>query len=525
MSTVGSGLAVTRPEGELQRKCESCEEEEKHTIQRKVAESGAIVAGSGHDFSKVPVFAGDEAGEILSALQPKLTIGVAGDPLEQEADRVARDVMSMSQRHPQGKVAPRPAIQTKRATGPATTVSPAMERQLESVSGGQLLPDGARAFFEPRFGHDFSAVRVHTGPVADRLNRMVNARAFTSSQHIFFREGEYNPESDSGRELLAHELTHVLHQGGGLLRKPTDCGRSSVRTPEEGGEESERQTAVPAIQADFAIAPPNPTAEAKLLTASQVAEAIKYNEIKLARAGADLIRQLRDVLGISPDPPDIDEDLANAIASWQAANNLTQDGKLGPNTAAPLFRELRAEGLTGEATALANLIRRGRVRTGPTYAPHGVVAAPAGAGRHVAFALAATFDNDPANGIFASCCEVRQEISWDATMGASFAATGNPVPHAGFPAAHPADTLIEDRDATNTVRYGHRAGFGGGVAGNRYLNAAGNLDQANGVTFDGHDDPHMFAADTGRMRFRISVIDVCNENKQIGGTDTITINW
>ncbi len=471
-------------------------------------------------------------------VQAKLTIGSAGDSFEQEADRVAGLVMRMPEPSLQRRAAPGQqwgvnVIQRRAATDHAAAVSPEVESRIQSIGSGQPLPGATRAFFEPRFGYDFSGVRVHTGASADDLNRTLNARAFTRGQGIFFRQGEYNPDSHSGRELLAHELTHVLQQGGGLQRKLADetddnkeRDRESVRTPEDG-DDSERQTSVPSIQADFAIEPPNPTADAGSLTAAQVQAAIQYNTIKIGAADAALIGTLRDVLGIGKDPAVIDEDFVNAVARWQAANNLAQNGKLGPDTAAPLFRELRAEGLSAESKTLASLVRRGRVRTGPTYTPHGVVTAPAGAGRHVPFALAATFDHDPDNGIFASCCEVRQEISWDAAMAASFAATppGNPVPHAGFPAAQPVDTFIEDRDAANAQRYGHRTGFGGGVAGNRYVNAAGNLAQASGATFEGHDDPHMFAADTGQMRFRISVVDVCNENRQIGGTDTITINW
>ena len=63
------------------------------------------------------------------------------------------------------------------------------------------------------------------------------------------------------------------------------------------------------------------------------------------------------------------------------------------------------------------------------------------------------------------------------------------------------------------------------MAGNRYVDAAGTLAQANGVRFEGSDNPTGPAAMVGQWRFRLSVVDVCNENRQIGGTDNITINW
>lgn len=94
-------------------------------------------------------------------------------------------------------------------------VSPEVESSIQRAQGGgQPLGDTVRARMEPTFGADFSAVRIHTGDGADQLNRQLSARAFTAGSDIFFGQGEYNPGSSAGRELLAHELTHVV-QGGG----------------------------------------------------------------------------------------------------------------------------------------------------------------------------------------------------------------------------------------------------------------------------------------------------------------------
>jgi outer membrane protein OmpA-like peptidoglycan-associated protein len=83
-------------------------------------------------------------------------------------------------------------------------------------SPGHTLDASARAFMEPRFGHDFSRVRVHTDARADASAREVSARAYTVGQHIVFRRGEYDLRSDTGRRLLAHELAHTLQQRGGV---------------------------------------------------------------------------------------------------------------------------------------------------------------------------------------------------------------------------------------------------------------------------------------------------------------------
>lgn len=85
---------------------------------------------------------------------------------------------------------------------------------------GQSLAGGARDYFESRFGHDFSGVRLHTGPSAEGSAAELGARAYTVGEHIVFAHGQYDPYSRSGRLLLAHELTHVLQQRSELRRSP-----------------------------------------------------------------------------------------------------------------------------------------------------------------------------------------------------------------------------------------------------------------------------------------------------------------
>jgi hypothetical protein len=89
-----------------------------------------------------------------------------------------------------------------------------LETHIEKEKGnGQSLSDGIREPMERVFGADFSSVKVHTDTEADVMNRQLNARAFTTGQDIFFREGEYSPGSGVGQKLIAHELTHVVQQG------------------------------------------------------------------------------------------------------------------------------------------------------------------------------------------------------------------------------------------------------------------------------------------------------------------------
>ncbi len=98
-----------------------------------------------------------------------------------------------------------------------------VEQQISAQSGGgQAIPDVNRQMFESTMGHDFSGVNVHTDSQSDNLNKEVGARAFTTGNDIFFRQGEYNPGSADGQKLLAHELTHVVQQGGAGVKAKAD---------------------------------------------------------------------------------------------------------------------------------------------------------------------------------------------------------------------------------------------------------------------------------------------------------------
>src|SRR5207253_7520852 len=108
--------------------------------------------------------------------------------------------------------ADREGIPQRTATqaGAIDAVPPIVHEVLRSP-GSPLNPD-TRAFFEPRFGFDFSAVRVHTDERADRSARAVNALAYTVGEDVGFRGDAYAPHSAKGRRLLAHELSHVVQQ-------------------------------------------------------------------------------------------------------------------------------------------------------------------------------------------------------------------------------------------------------------------------------------------------------------------------
>ena len=113
---------------------------------------------------------------------------------------------------------PEEKIQRKAEGQPDVSANIAAESQ-NSLSGGKPLPLGVRRFMEPRFKADFSNVKIHTSDKSAKLNRQLNAHAFATSNHIFFGKNKFQPETDDGKELIAHELTHTIQQGGAVQRK------------------------------------------------------------------------------------------------------------------------------------------------------------------------------------------------------------------------------------------------------------------------------------------------------------------
>lgn len=192
-------------------------------------------------------------------IQKKLSVGSANDSYEVEADQVADKVMKMSE--PASNITHSGALvqrkcahceqEEKLQMKPlAESISPLIQRsspesgreshapnhvenQINSSKGsGNSMDKGTKNFMESRFGTDFSNVKIHTGSDAVQMSRELGAQAFVVGNDIYFNEGKYNPNSDSGKHLLAHELTHTVQQVGGIGRKiQKRCGRRSQTNP------------------------------------------------------------------------------------------------------------------------------------------------------------------------------------------------------------------------------------------------------------------------------------------------------
>jgi hypothetical protein len=118
--------------------------------------------------------------------------------------------------------------------------------------GGQPLDERTRADMEASLGHDFGGVRVHTGATASRSAESVQANAYTVGNDIVFRGGGYQPDTPSGRHLLAHELTHVVQQRSGPVDGTPTAGGVSVSDPRDRFEQAADQVADQIVQRDAA---------------------------------------------------------------------------------------------------------------------------------------------------------------------------------------------------------------------------------------------------------------------------------
>jgi pyrrolidone-carboxylate peptidase len=158
-----------------------------------------------------------ECGKKKSGLQRKLNIGASNDPLEQEADRIADQVMAA----PAQSTASNAPLHIQRyagqAPGQAETAPASVERVL--ASSGRSLEPNLQQDMEQRFNHDFSRVRVHIGSAAEQSARDINAHAYTVGHNIVFGARQFVPDGHEGRRLLAHELTHVVQQSNHFSSK------------------------------------------------------------------------------------------------------------------------------------------------------------------------------------------------------------------------------------------------------------------------------------------------------------------
>lgn len=223
--------AKALPVTHVQRKCAACEEEQKKDIQRKCAHC---------EEEDKNLQRKEQAPEQNTVLVQDVNTDqhVATAPVQRKCAHCEEEEKKM---------------QRKEESPQTTSADSGLNDYVSNLSGrGHTLPDDVRGYYEPRFGYNFNNVRVHTDTVAAKSAQSINALAYTTGSNIVFNSGQYAPQSDTGKRLLAHELTHVVQQGAG----------TGAHVQKQEGEESTDTTgtatgsgnAVP----DFGTTPPEP---------------------------------------------------------------------------------------------------------------------------------------------------------------------------------------------------------------------------------------------------------------------------
>jgi hypothetical protein len=260
--------------GILQRKCKKCRENEK-ILQRSAVNSASetvppivheVLRSPGqpldastrafieprfsHDFSQTPVHSKSPA-----SIQAKLTVNAPGDIYEQEADRIAHQVMAQPANTNVSSTSTRIQRFSGQMSGGMNAAPSSVDQAL--ASSGRPLEPTLRQDMEQRFGQDFSRVRVHTGTAAEQSAHDVNAHAYTVGPNVVFSAGRYAPETYEGRRLIAHELTHVVQQARSPIHhiqrdKGSPPKATTPKSPEEAPESKKVLAQVSAIERNWA---------------------------------------------------------------------------------------------------------------------------------------------------------------------------------------------------------------------------------------------------------------------------------
>ncbi len=229
---------------------------------------------------------------LAAGVQTKLQISTPGDAFELEADRVADQVMRM----------PDPFSSSESSASRTTeSEAPLIRRQVNSevstanvssdftsrLGAGVPLDTASRSFFEPRFGHDFSSVRVYANDAAAESAASIDAQAYTVGHDVVFGAGHWSPDTTAGRRLLAHELAHVTQQS-----------KSSTGAPSTSSEPEADVTAATVARGGRVTSKLSPAA-----TGVQRAVTTWTPPVRADKAGTSTVDSRTWEVPISPSPP------------------------------------------------------------------------------------------------------------------------------------------------------------------------------------------------------------------------------
>jgi Domain of unknown function (DUF4157) len=376
-------------------------------------------------------------------------------------------------------------------TSDSVSVPPFVQEVLQS--SGRPLDAATRSFFEPRFGHDFARVRVHTDGSAALAAAAVKANAFTVGQDVVFGAAQFAPASSAGRRLLAHELTHVVQQqahtslpghltigpaSDDFEREADDVASSVGRGENANVEKGVAARSANTIQRDLLTEPPAVPAPAQPdLTPDQIQRAIAFNRRRYDEPNTRIIQ---DILG-GPVTGVWSDGNIEAIASTQEQYGFTKDGMVGPDMFRFLNEEMRLGGLP---TTTENCLTSFAV-FGPDT-PTLVRVAPNACRLRAHFRTASQFSAR------CNCAQFqyRQFIRGHFNLERGGVVTDRGAEFNMLPNGRLDPGWQEDGDTTdNPVHYGHRNAAADAVPEDHYINDLGADDQLNGCRYRSEDTP------------------------------------
>ncbi len=243
----------------------------------------------------------DAAQRFFAHAQRAAAVSSPHDPAELEAHAMARQVVRMPDAPVSALGAPAHATHAtpggpiqRAATAAAPAAAPSSVALPSGVGAGAPLPSGVRSFMEPRFGAGFGNVRVHTGEHAAQMSQQLGAHAFTVGEHVFFGRDQFRPDTGSGRELIAHELTHTVQQGAAVQRS-ADPNASPLTVSERSAPQVQRLGLSDAL--DSIASKANVIPGFRLLTI-----VLGVNPVNMApvdRSAANLLRALLEMIPVA----------------------------------------------------------------------------------------------------------------------------------------------------------------------------------------------------------------------------------
>ncbi|MFC1968534.1 DUF4157 domain-containing protein [Chloroflexota bacterium] len=239
-------------------------------------------------------------------------------------------------------------VQAQSAGSQPDKVSNSIEARIDNARGrGHPLSDNVRAPMEQAFRADFSNVRVHTGPEADTLNQKLSARAFTTGHDVFFRDGEYSPGSDSGRKVIAHELTHVVQQTGAnkaQRQAPEEEEELVQMQPNEGNQATVYESSGNAPKIAQGVAQPVEGVVQRMVVAAaddigKVTDPLVWNNLNwaISQAGGPIGDLTNNRVWIKGPPEEVKE--VRIVGHGSEKGHLTAESDIGTTKAKEYYAE------------------------------------------------------------------------------------------------------------------------------------------------------------------------------------------